>query len=577
MSQQARPAGSSASPSNSSVQFYEVQLAVYDLSRGMARSLSAQFLGPQFAVDAIPHTGLVVYGIEYFFGSGSIQSQNPHTFRQTTGLNPLQLLPLGRTQVSQQAFEQWCRSKVDDGTFHGTNYDLLQHNCNTFSHIAALQALRLPQGVPNWILQVPQRFQASPMGQLLVPMLEQMQLTSVVPGASTVAVGGGGADAGTAAQEPNIRVVRSNTATTTNPWATVRPTEASGTATVHRETTTPPTTPALESLAKPLRSAETSMVPMCVQKLAPLVDDPDCLQQMANHWSQATTSTLEPATLRHRVSATLLTCLQNHPKQASFALLLLRLVLLLQPQPRQPQLHSLRSSNAASNLDALDECLSWTRGQLVVRNGTNGNSSSLSSTARVAAWLVFVNVAATAAAVVGTDDAPLNDHDDRLIEAALADWNPSSPSSPPVAVRQAAASFLYNTALRLSQRSTVDEKDGVDNDDNDDERSANLVTSLLCSAMEGLEDEVDPTCSFRRLLVLGRLLLGPPAVSSSEIRPGSVSVVIEDRRRLAVDLGIRPVLTQLILAPPKAPEATLRTEPSIESLAREILALLPTC
>lgn len=43
-------------------QSYVVLLAVYDLSRGMARGLSAQFLGPQYSIDAIPHTGLVIYG-----------------------------------------------------------------------------------------------------------------------------------------------------------------------------------------------------------------------------------------------------------------------------------------------------------------------------------------------------------------------------------------------------------------------------------------------------------------------------------------------------------------------------------
>ena len=40
----------------------EVTLAVYDLSKGMAKGLSAQFLGPQFQIDAIPHTGVIVYG-----------------------------------------------------------------------------------------------------------------------------------------------------------------------------------------------------------------------------------------------------------------------------------------------------------------------------------------------------------------------------------------------------------------------------------------------------------------------------------------------------------------------------------
>jgi hypothetical protein len=35
---------------------FEVRVAIYDLSRGMARSLSGQLLGPQYAIDAIPHT-----------------------------------------------------------------------------------------------------------------------------------------------------------------------------------------------------------------------------------------------------------------------------------------------------------------------------------------------------------------------------------------------------------------------------------------------------------------------------------------------------------------------------------------
>jgi hypothetical protein len=40
---------------------FEVHVAIYDLSRGMARSLSGQFLGPQYAIDAIPHTVCFIY------------------------------------------------------------------------------------------------------------------------------------------------------------------------------------------------------------------------------------------------------------------------------------------------------------------------------------------------------------------------------------------------------------------------------------------------------------------------------------------------------------------------------------
>jgi hypothetical protein len=31
---------------------------------------TAQFLGPQHAIDIIPHTAIVVFGQEYFFGQG---------------------------------------------------------------------------------------------------------------------------------------------------------------------------------------------------------------------------------------------------------------------------------------------------------------------------------------------------------------------------------------------------------------------------------------------------------------------------------------------------------------------------
>ena len=70
----------------------EVQLAVYDLSHGMARQLSAQFLGPQYAIDIIPHTALVVFGREYYFGGG-IQHEDPTVFRRSMGIHPVRRRP----------------------------------------------------------------------------------------------------------------------------------------------------------------------------------------------------------------------------------------------------------------------------------------------------------------------------------------------------------------------------------------------------------------------------------------------------------------------------------------------------
>jgi hypothetical protein len=46
----------------------EVRCAVYDLSRGMAAQMSQAILGSR--IEGIWHTGIVVYGIEYYFGGG---------------------------------------------------------------------------------------------------------------------------------------------------------------------------------------------------------------------------------------------------------------------------------------------------------------------------------------------------------------------------------------------------------------------------------------------------------------------------------------------------------------------------
>lgn len=70
--------------STPSTNMQEVHLAIYDLSQGMARSLSAQLLGPQHAVEIIPHTALLAFGKEYFFGQG-ITWCAPHEFRMTRG------------------------------------------------------------------------------------------------------------------------------------------------------------------------------------------------------------------------------------------------------------------------------------------------------------------------------------------------------------------------------------------------------------------------------------------------------------------------------------------------------------
>ena len=50
------------------VQEFSVKLNVYDLSQCMCKAMSKQLCGTQ--IDGIWHTGIVVYGKEYYFGGG---------------------------------------------------------------------------------------------------------------------------------------------------------------------------------------------------------------------------------------------------------------------------------------------------------------------------------------------------------------------------------------------------------------------------------------------------------------------------------------------------------------------------
>lgn len=71
----------------------KVTLLVYDISMGMARSMSMMLIGQQ--VDAIYHTSVVVFGREYYFGGG-ICNDAP---KQTPYGKPIEEIPLGETEI----------------------------------------------------------------------------------------------------------------------------------------------------------------------------------------------------------------------------------------------------------------------------------------------------------------------------------------------------------------------------------------------------------------------------------------------------------------------------------------------
>lgn len=428
---------------------YEVHLAIYDLSRGMARSLSGQFLGPDHALDIIPHTGIVVYGKEYFYGGG-IQSANPTSFRQSMGIFPIDTQLLGRTTVTQQEFEQWCQNCMRTGRYSMEAYDLVQRNCNNFCHDAATEGLRLPNGVPEWILDVPRRFLASPMGQMVRPLLEQMQMTG----------GRGSADpfANSAPPLPAPSVDAS-----LNPWARLPTSGASASSSTQSSSVKAELkTPVLDSFNRPLLSSDTKTASLCANKLianTEIESSKTALKEIGEELSGRGKPWEE---LVEESSMAILTQLQEN-SNVTFALMLLRLVALHPPQE-------------LTDTSSYSQCLDWVQDRL------SQNDSFQTPAARSMAWCTLSNAYGTSSTSVISLET--------VVEAAMGDIVPDSR----VEVRQAAAAFLYNVSL-------VEGPLGAKAEELPD-----LVVSMFCGCLDGLSLETDATTRMRRLLVAARIV-----------------------------------------------------------------------
>jgi hypothetical protein len=151
-----------------------VVLRLYDLSQGMARELSPSLLGVQ--IDGIWHTGVFVYGREYFFGgsgagAGSesgISSADGSEFSLNHGIRPVREIALGRTARTRAEFEEFLGRIA--GRFRVCDYSLFHHNCNNFSDAVAQFLVGAP--IPEYITGLPARVLATPMGAAIKPLMD---------------------------------------------------------------------------------------------------------------------------------------------------------------------------------------------------------------------------------------------------------------------------------------------------------------------------------------------------------------------------------------------------------------------
>ena len=145
----------------------EVVLHLYDLSHGLAAQLSLQLIGTH--VEAVFHTGVVVFGSEIYFGGG-IQRSQPG--RSQYGV-PMRRLSLGRTHLTEDALRDYLAA-ASAAQFGPDKYHILENNCNHFSEALCDFLLGRSGCVPQEVLDLPRIVMQSPLAAAIAPMLQPM-------------------------------------------------------------------------------------------------------------------------------------------------------------------------------------------------------------------------------------------------------------------------------------------------------------------------------------------------------------------------------------------------------------------
>ena len=154
---------------------HEVHLYMYDISKGMARTLSPMLLGTP--IEGIWHTAVVVYDREHLFAGGAgIMDEAPET---TPFGVPQHKRAMGTTSKTRTEFADWNRSQRRE--FGADSYHLLEKNCNHYSD-AALRFLT-GNGVPETVSNMTATIFNSPLGSIAAQFIQQMQ-QQMAPGSA---------------------------------------------------------------------------------------------------------------------------------------------------------------------------------------------------------------------------------------------------------------------------------------------------------------------------------------------------------------------------------------------------------
>lgn len=475
----------------------------------MARTLSSQFLGAQHAVDIIPHTAILVFGKEYYFGMG-IQSCSPHEFRTSRGIHPIEIQLLGHTTQTREQFELWCHEQTMNGKFNASAYDFFQKNCNNFSEEAAKSGLGLSAGVPSHILDLPSKFLNSPMGRMVRPWLEQMQIMNNNSGVTTTTTTETSSFESMVSSSPSS-TLPSEVATFTNPWANI----PSNTSLLSQDTTsivgadfkvgasTKPLTPLLDKQTA-LLSSDAKIVNICVNRLKTVFHKEEkkeeelcqlflTLLDSAHSWAVKDLQSAH-SSLCHIIK-------HEGSQYISYSIMLLRLVI-LKPANTGLQNYDGIGDNTATMKDIISQTI-----QLMATLVYDEEGTSVAN--RAMAWCVLSNAIGSNAPVNWHSAAfALGDVDkgdrceiceysfNQILDRALYDCDSSKESSSSTSLRQSAAAFLYNSSIYLTIN--INEHEGL-------ELSECLVCILL-GCVEHLQTESDATTMQRLFMTMGQML-----------------------------------------------------------------------
>ncbi|XP_053976818.1 uncharacterized protein LOC128885490 isoform X2 [Hylaeus anthracinus] len=143
-----------------------VELHIYDLSKGMAATMSRLVIGRH--IEGIWHTAIVAYGREYYFGPSGIQTARPGG---TVLGEPNKVERIGDTYLPYSIFLEYING-LGTSKFAPGTYNLFKHNCNCFTD--EVSNFLAGKGIPKYILDLPEEIFQTPIGQGLRTLIETL-------------------------------------------------------------------------------------------------------------------------------------------------------------------------------------------------------------------------------------------------------------------------------------------------------------------------------------------------------------------------------------------------------------------